>query len=325
MSKTAFQQVVHFPWTLYNLFVHPKFAVHRVFGFVYLIQWFSSLYYYYADYEWYVNSHLVWSLPLNGVIQSLTATYYFSFLPKKVDPGYYSDKSALSYDFVKENIFFAVLLMFQFLYYSDNFYGLIRKSVTGEYLFVFFPYLFRSLVPKSSFRDSLNDPRNKSAQNKTFYIVVTWVTKIFYVWAKHYIGFFMNYMRFMGRINAEQQYHMYFLLIFSACATTISMFLHTLKFKGYIGPKTSYLLYMASYLATFYSFVRIGDVFFTSPDLVRRAHGMLSPTCANTNIIPIFLFYIGVADVRRRVGELPSCVVPVVLPVPGRCRSLRHA
>lgn len=268
MAKTIFEQVIYFPWTLYTLFVHPKFAVHRVFGAIYLVQWFAALYFYFADYQWFKSSNLIWALPLNGVIQSLTATYYFSFLPKKVDPGYYSDKSSLSYDFVKENIFFAVILMFQWLYYSDNFYLLIRKSVTGEYLFVFFPYLFRSLVPKSSFRDALNDTRNKSAQNKTFYIVVTWVTKVFYVWAKHYIGFFMNYMRFMDRISAEQQYHMYFLLIFSACATTISMFLHTLKFKGYIGPKTSYLIYMASYLATFYSFVRIGDVFLTSPDLV---------------------------------------------------------
>jgi hypothetical protein len=273
MGKSAVEQVLHFPWTCYNLFVHPKFAVHRVFGFAYLIQWCAALYLYFADYEYFARSSLVWSLPLNGVVQSLTATYYFSFLPRKVDPGYYSDKSSLSYDFVKENIFFAVILMFQWLYYSDAFYGPIKKSITGEYLFVFFPYFFRSLVPKSSFRDALKDPRNKSDKNRTFYIVVTWVTKVFYVWAKHYIGFFMNYMRFLDRISAEQQYHMYFLLIFSACATTILMFLHTLKFKGYIGPRTSYLLYMASYLATFYSFLRIGDVFLRSPDLVLVALG----------------------------------------------------
>jgi hypothetical protein len=262
------RQTINFPSTLYKLFVNKKFGVHRIFGFCYLVQWFASLYYYYADYDWYSKSFLIWSLPLNGVVQSITATYYFSFLPNKIDPGYYSDKSSLSYDFVKENIFFAVILMFQFLYYCDNYYQAIRQSVTGEYLFVFFPYFFRNLVPKSSFRDSINDPKNKSAKNKTFYFIVTWITKIFYVWAKHYIGFFMNYLRFLNRVTPEQQYHMYFLLIFSACATTISMFLHTLKFKGYIGPKTSYILYMMSYLATFYSFIKIRDVFFTSPDLV---------------------------------------------------------
>lgn len=269
MSLTAFVRgIISFPSACFHLFVHPKFAVHRVFGLLYLVQWFASLYLYFADYDYFINSHLIWSLPINGVVQSLSATYYFSFLPNKPDPGYNSDKSALSYDFVKENIFFAVILAFQWLYYSDDFVGLIKKSITGEYIFVFFPYFFRGLVPKSSFRDSLNDKGNKSEKNRTFFMTVTWITKIFYVWAKHYIGFFMNYMRFMNRISPEQQYHMYFLLIFSACATTIAMFLHTLKFKGYIGPKTAYLLYMASYFATFYSFIRIREVFFTSPDLV---------------------------------------------------------
>jgi hypothetical protein len=39
------------------------------------------------------------------------------------------------------------------------------------------------------------------------------------------------------------------------------MFLHTLKFKGYIGPKTAFLIYMASYLATFYSIVVLRSLF----------------------------------------------------------------
>lgn len=62
--------------------------------------------------------------------------------------------------------------------------------------------------------------------------------------------------RFLDRITPTQVRHIYLMLIFSAAATTISMFLHTLKFKKYIGPKTSYLWYMSSYLATFYSWVR---------------------------------------------------------------------
>lgn len=168
----------------------------------------------------------------------------------------------------KKIFFFAAILAFQWLYYSDDYKPIITKSITIEYLFVFFPYYFRHLVPKSSFRDSLNNNKNKSEKNKLFYTVVVWITKVFYVWAKHYIGFFMNYVRFMDRVTPYQQYHMYFLLICSAFATTISMFLHTLKFKGYIGPRTSYIIYMISYLATFYSFIRIRTVFVTSPDLV---------------------------------------------------------
>ena len=43
----------------------------------------------------------------------------------------------------------------------------------------------------------------------------------------------------MDRISPTQIRHIYLMLIWSAAATTISMFLHTLKFKKYIGPKTS--------------------------------------------------------------------------------------
>jgi hypothetical protein len=93
------------------------------------------------------------------------------------------------------------------------------------------------------------------------------VTKVFYVWAKHYIGYFLNYVRFFDRANEEQISYIYLLLIFSAFATTISVFLHTLKFKGYIGPRTSYIIYMISYLSTFYSFIQIREIFFIHYDL----------------------------------------------------------
>jgi hypothetical protein len=93
------------------------------------------------------------------------------------------------------------------------------------------------------------------------------ITKIFYVWAKHYIGYFLNYARFFNRINSEQISYIYLLLIFSAFATTISVFLHTLKFKGYIGPRLSYIIYMISYLSTFYSFIQIREIFFIHYDL----------------------------------------------------------
>jgi len=116
-------------------------------------------------------------------------------------------------------------------------------------------------------RDSLNNVKNKTENNKSFFIIGTWVTKVFYVWAKHYIGFFLNYVRFLDRANDEQIYHIYLLLIFSGFATTISMFLHTLKFKRYIGPKTSFTVYVISYLATFYSFARIYEIFFLNLDL----------------------------------------------------------
>jgi len=141
--------------------------------------------------------------------------------------------------------------------------------VVVETSFVFLPYfVFRPFFEKTHFRDSLDvKDKNKTEDNRTFFVVVTYITKAFYIWAKHFIGFFLNYSRFLDRITPTQVRHIYLMLIFSGAATTISMFLHTLKFKKMIGPKTGYSWYMFSYFMTFYSWFRIFEVFYQSWDL----------------------------------------------------------
>ena len=275
-------------WPL-HLFFDQKFGVHRVLGLLYLVQYALAWRLYAMDAAAFAASALLYTLPLNGVLQSLTATYYFSFLPKRADPGYYSDKSALSYDFVKENIFYSSILAWQWLYMdARNVFGgagapagrapaLALALEAAEHAWVFLPYLlFRNLVPKTSFRDSLKNDKNKSEGNAVFFRVATLVTKFFYVWAKWYIGFFFNYLRYLDLISAAQLRNFYCLLLFSAFATTISMFLHTLKFKGYIGPKTAFLIYMASYLATFYSIVVLHRLFLDHLPLVAITAGGLA-------------------------------------------------
>ncbi|CAF0797154.1 unnamed protein product [Didymodactylos carnosus] len=254
---------------LFNLFFQRKFIVHRLTGLLYLIQYALAFYLYFKNYEIFKNSFLIWSLPLTGLIQSITAIYTFTFLSKtKVDPGYYSDRGTLSYPFIVENSFFASLLLFQWLYYSNQFYNLISYTIIIENVIVFIPYIPRMLWPKTHFRESLkNSEKNKTKPNRKFYFVVTFITKIFYIWAKHYIGYFLNYVRFLDRATDKQIYYIYLLLIFSAFATTIAVFLHTLKFKGYIGPRTSFIVYMISYLATFYSFIQIRHIFIINFDL----------------------------------------------------------
>ena len=253
---------------LYRLFINKKFLTHRFLGLAYLIQFTLATYLYITNYDYFINSFLIWSLPLNGILQAINASLTFTFLPKKADPGYYSDKSAMSYQFVCENMFYSGILCFQWLYMSDYFYPYIKMSFIPELICVFFPYIVRLAFPKTHFRDSLNNDKNKSEGNSTFFLVGTYTTKAFYIWAKHYIGLFLNYLRFLNKITIETQYHMYLLLICSSFATTISMFLHTLKFKKYIGPKTSFGIYILSYLSTFLSYYNISYVFYYNPMLV---------------------------------------------------------
>ncbi|CAF0898265.1 unnamed protein product [Didymodactylos carnosus] len=254
---------------LFHLFFQRKFIVHRLTGLAYLVQYAMALYLYFKNYELFKNSCLIWSLPLTGLLQSITAIFTFTFLPKnKLDSGYYTDRGLLSYAFILENSFFSGILLFPWLYYSDRFYSFISSSIIIDNIVVFIPYIPRMLWPKTQLRESLkNASKIKTKSSRIFYLFITTMTKVFYIWAKHYIGYFLNYIRFLNRATDEQIYHIYLLLIFSAFATTISIFLHTLKFKGYIAPKTSVMLYVISYLATFYSFIQIREVFIVNLDI----------------------------------------------------------
>jgi len=232
-------------------------------GLTFLIQYVAVFCLYFYDYQMFLASPLIITLPLTGVCQTLTAIYTFTFLAKNpTDPGYFADKGTISYAFVKENLFFSLILAFQWLYYNDALYPFFKKYFVVEYLFVFLPYVFRFLSSKTSFRDSLNSTKNKSEKNTTFFFYLTWVTKIFYIWAKHYIGFFLNYLRFLDKATAYDQKAIYLLLIAASFATTISLFLHTLKFRGYISARTSLGTYAASYMMTFVGYGIVFYVFF---------------------------------------------------------------
>ena len=153
--------------SIYHLFCASRFEFHRIGGLFYLIQYFIGFTWYIYDFNSFKSSMIIVTLPLNGVLQSISASYYFRFLPKKQDPGYYSDKHALSHRFVVENVFYAGLLMFQWIYYSD----VIKPHIPlfFEFLLVFLPYtVIRPFFPKTGFRDSLKT-KNTSAVNETFY------------------------------------------------------------------------------------------------------------------------------------------------------------
>ena len=47
---------------------------------------------------------------LNGVLQATSAILTFKFLPAKDDPGYFSDKAIVSRLFVKENLFYQLMV-----------------------------------------------------------------------------------------------------------------------------------------------------------------------------------------------------------------------
>jgi hypothetical protein len=70
--------------------------------------------------------------------------------------------------FVIENSFYSLILLWQWLYYNDNFYPTIKEMVVPEMIFVFFPYVLRINWPKTRFRDSLESTRSKTHKTNSF-------------------------------------------------------------------------------------------------------------------------------------------------------------
>lgn len=93
--------------------------------------------------------------------------------------------------------------MWQWIYFNDAFYPVIKNMVVPEVVFVFFPYVLRTYWPKTSFRDSLESTKAKTVENQFFYKVAIQVTKVFYIWAKHYIGIYLsNDQRVFSQLRA---------------------------------------------------------------------------------------------------------------------------
>lgn len=234
----------------YELFLSStRYFTHRVVGFGYLAQYFASLYLMSTNYDLYVRTPLAWSLPLTGWLQAIIASFTFTFLPRGNDAqGYYSDKRTITYSFLLENIYFSGLLLFQCLYVFTDVFDHVPRGV--EAILVFLPYTcIRVWFPKTSLGESRNMDNQYSDKNRTFLKVISLTSKIFYVWAKHFNGYYLNYMTFLGMVknNPTAMYRSHWLLLAGGWATTPAMFLNTLKYKKMIGPKTALSLYAGTF------------------------------------------------------------------------------
>lgn len=284
-----------------KLFGASRFRVHRLMGLTFLIQFAAEVYLYLFDYPAYLASPLVWSVPLNGFLQSVNAALTFTFLPRKEDPGFaaVSDKSGLSYYTVVENSFYAMQLLFACCYLHNDIRPLIQKCVVVEPFFVFFVFYARNLWPSSRISAALKNPSNKSAANMRKLTISAYAIKVFYVFAKHFVGFFPLYLRFLDRVDADDQRLLYGVQVLSAYASTISIFIHTLKFKHYIGPVTAMVAYDIIIPGYAYLFFNMSHLILNNSDVALIALvGMFlniapKPTWHIYQALVAFVFYAG--------------------------------
>eukprot|EP00392_Amoebophrya_sp_AT5.2_P007395 g7409.t1 len=236
------------PYQIFDLFfLKPKFKSHRYLGFLFLLQFFAEVYLYLTDYPRFLRSPLTVTVPLTGLIQALNAALTFRFLPRKEDPGFaaVADKSVLSYYTVRENSFYAMQLTGALTRFAPAFqYASRLFFFVLEPVFVFFVFYFRGVFwPVSRIRNAVKNAKNKSDKNLFKLTVSAYAIKVFYLFAKHFVSYFPNYLIFLGRLTSADRELLYGVQVLGAYACTISIFIHTLKFKGYIGPITAMVAY----------------------------------------------------------------------------------
>jgi hypothetical protein len=187
------------------------------------------------------------------VIQGYSAYFSFRVLPQLKDSGYYSDKGVMSRDFLHENIGFNLLCIFGAVYYDNDLRKVLVSNIGGritEFVFVFYPFvLIRPWFPITRFSDAGSRTNSRTIQNKRFYEIGTLLVKIFYLWAKYFLGFHLNFMFFLGLVKEENMRFVQGLHLLNTGTVAIAMFLHTLRFKKILDPKFAFSFYVAQIYA----------------------------------------------------------------------------
>lgn len=233
-----------------------RHLVHRYMGLAFLIQYGLAWVEFITNYEDGARgSFLPHTIALNGMIQAASAYFSFKVLPSLDDAGYFSDKAVLSRNFVHENIFYQMLVVLGSLYYNDECRAKMQASLLGrvvEWFIVFMPYaLLRSLFPTTRFKNAGTNMAGRTQKNERFYDIGTFMIKIFYLWAKYFLGFYINWLVFLGVQTEENMKFIRGLFLLNAGTVSIALFLHTLRFKKVLPPKFTFSLYIAQIYATF--------------------------------------------------------------------------
>lgn len=235
-----------------KLWIGQLFKFHRIGGLLFLIQYGLSWYYYYSNYEWYKESFLVYTLLLNGCFQASSAIIEIGHTLENTDQGeYFSNKNVtISKDFITENLYYQILTTFSSLYYFPKFYSFFKTNLLGqilEIIMVFFPFfMIRPFFPKTLLRNAIGNGDKISTQDhQFFYILSNWAIKFCVLFGKHYVGYFINTVRFIGGFQEiEIEKLLQFMMLANTGTVSISTFLHTLKFKNKLSPRASMCIYL---------------------------------------------------------------------------------
>ena len=198
-------------------------------------------------------------LPLSrlGIIQGWSAFFSFKVLPELTDAGYYSNKAVLSRSFVHENVFYSFMCLMGAVYYNDSCRAAIKAAGWPgrifELVYMFGPYvILRPMFPTTRFSNAGTTRNGRTADAETFYKYATVAVKIFYLYGKYFLGFYMNFLLFLDLVEpGPTRKFMDGLLLLNIGTVSLAIFLHTLRFRKVLPGRFTFSVYLLQIYATF--------------------------------------------------------------------------
>eukprot|EP00977_Amphora_coffeiformis_P020334 scaffold8126_cov170-Amphora_coffeaeformis.AAC.8 len=215
-----------------------RHVFHRYMGLAYMAQYFLAWFEFSTNYEESgKDSFLPMFIALNGIIQGWSAFFSFKVLPELTDAGYYSNKAVLSRSFVHENVFYSFMCLMGAVYYNDNCRAALKAAGWParifELVYMFGPYVvIRPMFPTTRFSNAGTTRNGRTADAETFYKYATIAVKIFYLYGKYFLGFYMNFLLFLDLVEpGPTRKFMDGLLLLNIGTVSLAIFLHTLRFR----------------------------------------------------------------------------------------------
>jgi hypothetical protein len=163
------------------------------------------------------------------------------------------------------------MAMFGSVYYNEKCRETLRSNLPGrilEILFVFWPYIaIRTWYPVTRFSNAGKTTNGRTTANEKFYKTATLMVKFFFLWAKYFLGFFINFMVFLDLVNDENWKLIHGQLLLNTGTVSIAMFLHTLRFKKVLPARFTMSIYLAQIYATFSAVPFAYTMFVSHPKL----------------------------------------------------------
>jgi len=236
---------------------------HKIMGMSYVIAFTTALYFILTDINYYETNFVLHCItPFVGAFVSMSALRNFTFLSKKAEnPGMFAKNRTFSYAFLKENLYFQILLGTTIICghpMSPMYFPHVLQTIV-----ILGILTFRENVPKTSYTswEVGNEKVNSRSNGWVTFInaqvkLVRWnyvakKTYLFYLWALFQAEWIMGVSQ--GTYVTQADRVLFYLLCLDAMHNiTTTFFLQTLKFKGFISAETFSFLFNVSPLIGIY-------------------------------------------------------------------------